>query len=360
MWETLSHFFTFLAGVKWGVAVCGAFPGGDLSADSLLGYILAGITSGAAVAYSVSLKSTYGFFLPSVIPFTIRLALVGGEVYWGMALMIFAYAIVFSKLTHKFNQYAVRAIVLSPQKRPAHRKNSSAAIIPSVTQSAQMAALGQMAGGMAHEINNPVGIIAATCALAQEKFQSDGKIPKLLYPILPPLKRRQRAFPKVVKDLRFFAGRPGDEQYEAVPFARIVEKAAAFCSARFKAHQVSFSVDGGDADLSIECRPYHMTQVLMNLLNNAFDAIQTSEEKRWIRVEVMDLGEKIEVAVTDSGHGISEEIRSKIMQPFFSTKEIGQGMGLGLSVSKGILASHSGDLWLDSGSPNTRFVVDSS
>jgi signal transduction histidine kinase len=96
--------------------------------------------------------------------------------------------------------------------------------------------------------------------------------------------------------------------------------------------------------------------VALNLLNNAFDAIQSLEEK-WIKISFSDIGDWVKIIVTDSGPGIPFDVQMKMMQPFYTTKEIGKGTGLGLSISKGIIERHNGRLYLDNTSPNTQFVI---
>ncbi len=94
----------------------------------------------------------------------------------------------------------------------------------------------------------------------------------------------------------------------------------------------------------------------MNLLNNSYDAVIAKAE-RWIQISADQQGEGVRIFVVDSGVGIPVEIRDRIMQPFFTTKEVGRGTGLGLSISSGILEAHGGRLELDSSSPNTKFVM---
>jgi len=91
-------------------------------------------------------------------------------------------------------------------------------------------------------------------------------------------------------------------------------------------------------------------------LNNAFDAIEKLETK-WIEVSLYEKDQKICVAITDSGSGIPLSIQKKIMEPFFTTKEVGRGTGLGLSISKGIMNAHQGSLEIDNTSPNTKFIL---
>ena len=101
-----------------------------------------------------------------------------------------------------------------------------------------------------------------------------------------------------------------------------------------------------------------ISQVLLNILNNSSDAIALSENP-WIEIS-FDFAKPglTYVSITDSGHGIPVNIADRMMDPFFSTKEVGRGTGLGLSISRGIIEDHGGRLWYDRESPNTRFVIE--
>jgi hypothetical protein len=104
------------------------------------------------------------------------------------------------------------------------------------------------------------------------------------------------------------------------------------------------------------CIPIQIEQVLVHLINNSIDAISTLDEK-WIKLEAVAHGDFVEISVSDSGLGISQEITQKIMLPFFTTKEIGKGIGLGLSISRGIIEKHGGTIYPDQEAKNTRFVI---
>jgi C4-dicarboxylate-specific signal transduction histidine kinase len=96
--------------------------------------------------------------------------------------------------------------------------------------------------------------------------------------------------------------------------------------------------------------------VLLNLLNNSFDAVRDLQD-RWIHI-AFELGPKdVAIIFTDSGAGIAEALAEKIMVPFFTTKEVGKGTGLGLSIAKGIVEDHGGTIVLDQDCSNTRFIV---
>jgi signal transduction histidine kinase len=104
-------------------------------------------------------------------------------------------------------------------------------------------------------------------------------------------------------------------------------------------------------------RPSQVSQVVLNLINNSADAIEGSPNP-WIIVDVVATGTSLFLSIMDSGKGIPEEIAKKIMNPFFTTKEVGKGTGLGLSIGKGIIEGHGGKLYLDRNSPHTKFIIE--
>lgn len=96
---------------------------------------------------------------------------------------------------------------------------------------------------------------------------------------------------------------------------------------------------------------------MLNLLNNAFDAIKDHENK-WIKIYIKKEGRLVILSIADSGSTPSLEIREKMFQPFFTTKGINQGTGLGLNITKKIIEEHNGRVWIDESSPQTRFVLE--
>jgi C4-dicarboxylate-specific signal transduction histidine kinase len=150
----------------------------------------------------------------------------------------------------------------------------------------------------------------------------------------------------------------GDEE----PFLQsnvrdMVTDALELCTQRFHNNGIRLISPVIDGKMTLECRNHQIVQVLINLLNNAFDAVSELSD-RWVELEISDAGDFIRFQVTDSGKGITNETQIKLFEPFFSTKRVQYGTGLGLSISRSIVAGHEGRLFYDRESANTRFIME--
>ena len=225
-----------------------------------------------------------------------------------------------------------------------------------VINSSKLSALGEMAAGMAHEINNPLAIIGGRAQEMRMLIERGAPMQKLQDSI-GSIERTVERISKIIRGLRSFARDASHDPMVSVNISEVVQDTLAFCTARFHAHSVRIEVINATPDLKVQCRPAEISQVFLNLLNNAHDAVGELSDKRWVRVDIVQAEDVVEVIFTDSGLGISGDVREKIMQPFFTTKPVNQGTGLGLSIAKGIVESHGGTLVLDDSCANTRFIV---
>lgn len=224
-----------------------------------------------------------------------------------------------------------------------------------IMASAKMASLGEMAGGVAHEINNPLAVIQGKSYQIITKLEKQSFDPQKVKTDLEKIIAHTERIAKIVSGLRSFSRNANQDPMAEFKVHQTINEVLDFCSARFKNHGVELEINVPE-NLIFECRSVQISQVLLNLIYNSFDAVQTLEHK-WIRVEAKDLNEFIEIRITDSGHGIPSQVAERMMDPFFTTKELGKGTGLGLSVSLGIIEDHNGKLTYDSFSPNTCFNI---
>ncbi len=227
-------------------------------------------------------------------------------------------------------------------------------------QAAQMASLGEMASGVAHEINNPLAIVQGK-ARQIEKDVTMGTInAEKVKADLQKIVSTTDRIVKIIKGLRSFSRDSSKDPIELTSIHSIVEEVIDLSGERFKHHEVDLRLDI-KSDIMIQCRGSQIAQILMNLLNNGLDAALDSQnvnQAKWVELAVQKYGARINLIVTDSGTGITPDVAEKMMRPFFTTKGVGKGTGLGLSISKGIAEDHFGTLRFEPNGINTRFILD--
>jgi signal transduction histidine kinase len=221
---------------------------------------------------------------------------------------------------------------------------------------AKMAALGEMSGNVAHEVNNPLAAILLRAhrlrSLVAQTPLDVGAIQRVSTDIESTVHRIRR----IVDALRTFARDAEQDPMRPEPVAPIVAESVEICAERFRHHAIELRVDPVPADLYAVCRAVQISQILLNLLSNAHDAVE-HQSLRWVRIQAQPDRDLVRIRVLDSGPGVPPHLENRIMEPFFTTKEVGKGTGLGLSVSKGIAEAHGGHLLLDRNSLDTCFVL---
>jgi signal transduction histidine kinase len=223
--------------------------------------------------------------------------------------------------------------------------------------SAKMASLGEMSGGIAHEINNPLAIIIGRARLLRNLVQRGALDANELLHSLETIERTGHRIDRIVRGLQSYARDGAQDPPASVSLQALVEDTLAFCDHRIAHEGIAFRASAIPADLHARGRATQLSQVLLNLLNNARDAVANAPEK-WIELEIETTPTLLRLRVSDSGPGIPLELRDRIMEPFFTTKGVGKGTGLGLSIARGILESHGGRLYLDAHRVRTCFVME--
>ncbi len=223
--------------------------------------------------------------------------------------------------------------------------------------SSKLSALGEMAAGIAHEINNPLTII---CGRVQElnlrAMEGDLSNSEVALET-EKINATALKIAKIIKSLKALSR--SDEQDPSIVTSvdEILSQVLEISTNSCKAKGIKLTWDNVSGDLKVACHPVQISQVLINLLRNSCDAIETLADK-WIHIGVtVTAAENLQIRVTDSGLGIPPAIAEKIMTPFFTTKEPNRGTGLGLSVSQNLMVLQGGQLYLDKDSKNTCFVI---
>lgn len=217
-------------------------------------------------------------------------------------------------------------------------------------------ALGQMAGGIAHEINNPLTIVLGTAKHFKISCDREELSKEVLHKGADKIIAATTRISKVIKGLKAFAREGSKDPIIDCSVQMIFDDTFSFCEARVRNHGITLEAPQLSQDYRLRCRPVEIAQALLNLILNSDSAVRGSTTP-WIRVTFEQDKEWSLFRVTDSGKGISKTIADKMMEPFYTTKEPGMGMGLGLSVVNSIVVSHSGQFYLDTNILNTSFVI---
>jgi signal transduction histidine kinase len=223
-------------------------------------------------------------------------------------------------------------------------------------QYSKLSEMGSYAATVAHEINNPLSILNSQVSILNYKAETGTPIPKEeILEFSQSFERNIQRVSKIVKGLKNISRNSSNDPFESTSIQSIFDDTLEFCRKKMINEGVDF-VNAAVPELKIECRAAQISQVVLNLINNACDAIENLP-KKWIKLEVLDLKNSIQISITDSGAGIPEDIQAKMFSNFFTTKDVGKGTGIGLSVSSEIIKGHAGTLIIDSSCPNTKFVI---
>lgn len=235
--------------------------------------------------------------------------------------------------------------VLSTSREITELKSYQAQLI----QSQKMESVGKLAGGVAHEINTPLGIILGYAQLLQDDFDSESQVSKDLSII----EKQARVCRKIVSDLLGFSRQTESEKI-TMCFNNSILEVVQLVSHTFKLEQINISTSLDDRFPIIHGDPEKLKQVWLNLLSNAMEAI---EDKGGIHISTkLDTTSMTITAVfADTGHGVEPKNINAIFDPFYSTKPVGKGTGLGLSVSFGIIKDHGGSI--EAVSPLSKYMI---
>jgi PAS domain S-box-containing protein len=254
------------------------------------------------------------------------------------------------------------SVSLSPSRDESNQVNSVVVVMTDITDAVllqaklahaeKMATIGRLVSGVAHEVNNPLAAILGFTDLLLE----DPTIPDSAREELQIILRETQRTKEIVQGLLSFA-RQRPAQREPMQVNAILRQTIRLRSYDFSSHGVEVTEEFNENLHMAVGDPQQLQQVFLNILNNAYDAIQESGNHGKIRIRTRQTTDFIEVAFIDNGTGVREPER--IFDPFFTTKPAGKGTGLGLSICYGIVRAHGGEIscWNNEGESGSTFVV---
>lgn len=224
-----------------------------------------------------------------------------------------------------------------------------------LAESNRLKSLGLMASGIAHEINTPLSVIQTNSykvmrVMNRENIHSPD-IKKAAENILKMVERMS----SIIRGLHTFSRDGSHDKFEKVHLGDLIDDIIDIAREKFQSRNIEIRKNPM-VPFYLECQKIEIGQVILNLLNNASDAVQNLDQK-WVSIEAEETSEAAIIRFTDSGLGIPSDIKEKLMTPFFTPKDPGKGTGLVLSISHGIVKSHGGVLEINDKSLNTQFII---
>ncbi len=224
-------------------------------------------------------------------------------------------------------------------------------------QSEKLAAIGQLAAGVAHELGTPLGVIAGRAQRARRRVAEDARAAAEMDSLLTELGRVEH----IVRQLLNFARR-NPLNRRAVAIGALVADVVSRVRMSSRRPQIPVIIEAvgtaeAAAQQTLSVDPLRLEQALGNLVENA---IHAAREQVWVRYGPIgpEADPKLEIAVIDDGPGVAAADADRLFEPFFTTKPGGEGTGLGLAVAQAAIADHGGDLRLDrDGTPGSRFTI---
>lgn len=226
-----------------------------------------------------------------------------------------------------------------------------------VIDNARLLALTDMANGMSHEINNPLAILEMIHGKLSRILGGDNFSMDDLRGTLVKMQTAIQRIGYIVTSLRKFIEKPGSGKKETFDLKTLMEGILALSKEKMQQSGIELVIKQSGVPFKINGQPRDISQVIYSLIANAFDAV-VNTPKPTIIISTYYLENLVKIIIQDSGPGVPKDLVNKLFQPFFTTKDVGVGQGLSLSVAKGIINTHGGKLVYDTSNELTTFVIE--
>lgn len=224
----------------------------------------------------------------------------------------------------------------------------------------RLSVVGEFTAGIAHEINNPLAVISAKAQLLELELNKveipDSSINERIRNSIDIINETVEHASDLIKNLKTFSGKVDLENMDLVALSKPLDMVFKIINKRCVNEGISLNMQA-DSKLKVYCNSAGLAQALLNLIINSIDAIENKKNK-WIKIATEVSQGTIKILITDSGSGIPPEIAQNMTQPFFSTKPLGKGTGLGLGISLKLIQKMNGNLYYNRKAVHTQFVIE--
>jgi C4-dicarboxylate-specific signal transduction histidine kinase len=262
-----------------------------------------------------------------------------------IVVFLFSILVVYRKYQNNLNNISILSTKLEQEQ------------VKSINTS-KLASIGEMAAGLAHEINNPLAVIVARTDLMMMKLEANQLEPEQLRSSMEKISLMAGRISKIIDSVRKLSRGNTSSELTTIDLNEVIGDVLSLVHEKGKNLDIEL-ISQLHSPLMVHSNYTLISQVIINLINNAIDELKKEEyqnTKKAISISSEEEGSYVVLRIQDSGKGIPLEVREKMFTPFFTTKEVGQGTGIGLSISLGLVKELKGELFLDPNPLPTVFV----
>ncbi len=223
-----------------------------------------------------------------------------------------------------------------------------------LVRQSKIAALGKMAATIVHELSQPLSAMNSSIAATQFKVEKDdwqGALQSISR--LSPLGDKMN---NVIKLLKFFSY-PDDQKLQHQELAPLIQQSVALYQDRLKEKKISINIESLEPSVYVRVNPLKLDLVLVNIIQNAIDAMKSSDHHAEIRISLEIREGNALIIIADQGDGINSRVMGQLFDPYFTTKEIGKGLGLGLSICHEIIQEYQGNIIAENTDEGAHFLI---
>lgn len=225
-----------------------------------------------------------------------------------------------------------------------------------IVESVKLRSLAAMAGSVSHEVGNPLTVISGNARRIEKIINSKSNDLEAIAQAITVINKSVERVRDILDSLKTLSGK-ASHQNSIEDLGAIIKDSISNINDKISEHHVDISFELQRPDIKIKVNQVQMSQVLINCINNSVDAI-ANDSKKWIKITAKSNQDHVVIKIIDSGKGIPAGIVAKMMDPFFTTKDIGKGTGLGLGIAKKIIENFNGKFYYDQHCSNTTFVIE--
>lgn len=341
--------------LHWTILNLYFYPQLDYESSFFVAIVMCGIASASIPIYLTNYRIITTSVLTTLVPFMIGCYISDKTFSYTLYLTTALYALILLKsgkvqYKSKFNeaQYLFRNNLLIEELKI---KNSES------IDKARSNVLIDMASGMSHEINNPLTTILLRTELLEIHLKNEELDKDKILKISDAIKKNAERIFDITKNLSYFFEKTKTAPVKVVALSSIFEELKNHFSTLLEDKNISLHEENINAPYKVLCDKNDVYEALKHVINNAVEACLLNKDKSWISFNLSEKNDNVQISIADNGVGIPEPIRDKIMNPFFTTKDTGDGLGLGLSIANSLIKKQKGSIKLDTEKIETTFVI---